>query len=378
MRRRSLATDYPLGIDPRKLPNYCYWDAKNQHWYGQFFVGDKWTRRKIAGAKATMAELHAAMERKPGQDLDNLIWLGGKFKESVQYKQVSDKSRKDWDYCFKTVTNHPSKRAGVTMGKGQLVDWNEEVVQKLIDQIAGANGPSAAKHCAAYLKRVFTWGKARGHVKRNPVGKIELPKQRNLRRLPTPEVIGKLAALAQERGALPPHTKGSSPSYIWKALVIAYRCRFRGVEVFSLTDDQVLKEGLQSARRKGSNDNITRWNPDLRAAVDAAQAHRDALWKAKRMPVPMRAEDRPLIVGEQGKRVTSDAWQGAWRDFLTMAIKAEVIKEEDRFGLHDLKRRGVTDTKGTKAEKMLASGHKSASMLDVYDFSIPTVDAAGE
>jgi hypothetical protein len=54
------------------------------------------------------------------------------------------------------------------------------------------------------------------------------------------------------------------------------------------------------------------------------------------------------------------------------AIKDQIIQEEDRFSPHDLKRRGVTKTKGTRAEKREASGHKSEKMMDVYDHSLPT------
>lgn len=96
------------------------------------------------------------------------------------------------------------------------------------------------------------------------------------------------------------------------------------------------------------------------------------------MPVPMKPEDRLIMVNESGLKIKSSAWQKAWRRFMDQAIEAGLITKEQHFGLHDLKRRGVTDTKGTKQDKMQASGHKSQSMLDVYDFSIPTVDAAGE
>jgi len=54
-----------------------------------------------------------------------------------------------------------------------------------------------------------------------------------------------------------------------------------------------------------------------------------------------------------------------------------VIAEEDWFGLHDLKRRGVTDTAGNRADKQETSGHRTESMMDVYDHSLPVVPVAG-
>jgi len=45
---------------------------------------------------------------------------------------------------------------------------------------------------------------------------------------------------------------------------------------------------------------------------------------------------------------------------------------EDRFSLHDLKRKGGTDTVGTRAEKQDALG-VSEAMMKVYDKSVPRV-----
>lgn len=59
-----------------------------------------------------------------------------------------------------------------------------------------------------------------------------------------------------------------------------------------------------------------------------------------------------------------------------LAIETEVITAEQRFALHDPKRRGITDTAGTRADKQQASGHRSAAMLDVYDLSVAVVDPA--
>jgi len=57
------------------------------------------------------------------------------------------------------------------------------------------------------------------------------------------------------------------------------------------------------------------------------------------------------------------------------AINTGVIAAHERFGLHDLKRKGITDTPGTKAEKQDAAGLTEA-MMTVYDFSLPHVPPA--
>lgn len=51
-------------------------------------------------------------------------------------------------------------------------------------------------------------------------------------------------------------------------------------------------------------------------------------------------------------------------------------EEVDRFSLHGLKHRGITDTKGNKGDKRTASGHKTEQALNGYDHEVPTVDPA--
>lgn len=54
-----------------------------------------------------------------------------------------------------------------------------------------------------------------------------------------------------------------------------------------------------------------------------------------------------------------------------MAIADGVIQAEQRFGLHDLKRKGITDSSGPRTDEQQASGHRSAAMVDIYDLSFP-------
>ena len=76
-----------------------------------------------------------------------------------------------------------------------------------------------------------------------------------------------------------------------------------------------------------------------------------------------------------GQAISGRTWQNAWRRFLELAINEGVMTKEEWFGLHDMKRRGTTDTPGTKAEKLEATG-LSERVLPVYDKSVPIVDPA--
>jgi hypothetical protein len=93
-------------------------------------------------------------------------------------------------------------------------------------------------------------------------------------------------------------------------------------------------------------------------------------------PVPFRAEQRFLIVSASGGQLSKSGLDTAFQRLIAQAIEKNILTEQQRFGMHDFKRRGITDTAGTRAEKQQASGHKDESMMDVYDLSIPIVSAS--
>jgi hypothetical protein len=103
-------------------------------------------------------------------------------------------------------------------------------------------------------------------------------------------------------------------------------------------------------------------------------ATRAATLARTRRPIAIKPEERLLLVSEDGTALSKSSLDTAWQRFMAMAIKAGVITQEHRFGLHDLKRKGITDTPGTRADKQQASGHRSESMMDVYDMSVAIVD----
>ncbi|MDI5932201.1 integrase [Halomonas kalidii] len=94
--------------------------------------------------------------------------------------------------------------------------------------------------------------------------------------------------------------------------------------------------------------------------------------------MPLHADQRPLIVSRTGEALTKSAWDTAWQRFIRAALKDGTITDDERFSLHDLKRKGITDYKGTRHEKQEGSGHRSAGMMDVYDLSLPVVKSSEE
>jgi len=148
--------------------------------------------------------------------------------------------------------------------------------------------------------------------------------------------------------------------------------------VRELTDADETREGVIVDRRKGSLGNLTRWSPELREAWDWLKSQRNHIWEKKRRPIPHRVADRPPVVTEGGNAVSKCTMSSAWRRAMAAALAAGLITQEERFGLHALKHRGITDTRGNKADKQLASGHKSMQMVHLYDHERPVVDPAGK
>tara|TARA_R110000782_G_scaffold47256_4_gene104034 strand:- start:385 stop:1521 length:1137 start_codon:yes stop_codon:yes gene_type:complete len=365
-RKRSKSTDIPKHIDHPKLPNYCYWDKSGKgHWYTQFKEDGKWRRRKVGDEKSLLSDLHKEIEKRIAKDFNTLSWLFGKFKKSPAYKR-SKSQIEAWDYAFGILDKHPTLKAGITLAKVPLNYWNPELVQKTIDSVGESNGATAAKRVREFISRMFNWGSGRGHCQSSPVGKPEMPAERKQQRIPETKLVKRLELFAKERGSQA-RTKGSCSPYIFSTMVIARKCRLRGVETRTATDAHLLDIGIDCQRRKGSRTNVTEYDELLEEAIGMAIDRRNKIFEKKSRPIPFKAEDRFLIVGTSGQPLSKSSWSNAWSRFLSLAIEQGIMTKEEWFGLHDLKRRGVTDTSGTIAERMEASGHKSLKGFEPYD-----------
>lgn len=372
----------PTHIDSNQRPPGAYWDPSgNGYWYTKVKDQDtgKTRRKRLAGPTAKMSDLHKAMEQLTYSDVDTMVWAFDKFMASPQYKKLSDAQDRTYTYVKQVLMTQPTLVADRFVGQIPLGDWTPVVMQKLIDLIAVQRGPSAAAKVRDCVRRVWNWGNKRGYcLGDSPTKGLEMPEERQRRRLPEQQLLGRVIVFAHERGQLKSHTRGSCASYIWKALVMGYETRLRGVEVFSRTEAHELKEGLECGRTKGSATNIARWGHNLRTVVEAAKSERDAIWSKRKMPIPMRPEQRYLLVTEEGNRILANAWHSAWKRFMELCIAEGIIEEDQKFGLHDMKRRGTTDTKGTKQDKLDATGLSSLQILKVYDHSVSLVPSTSD
>lgn len=376
-RKRKHNPHIPNHIDQAALPAAVYFDHRGSGvWYTlRYDEAGKQRRRNVAPADTTLAELHQIMEQTCAPDRGTLRYVCAQFHLSDRYKKLSTKTHRDYCYSRDVLLAIPT-RLDKPLGDLLVKKFTAALVQRIVDRLADEGTPSKAAHVLRYLRRVLQWGRNRDYLDNNPAQGIEAPVERKRRRLPAHQVMDALLDRAQAFGRLARNEKGGCPEYLSYVMEIGYLCRLRGIETITLTDAHELPEGVMTNRRKGSRDNIVRWTPRLRAAWEGAKAYRAKVWASKSTVVPIRSERRYIIVASHGGPLRKSSLDTAWQRFITSAIEDGTITAEQRFGVHDLKRRGITDTVGTRADKQEASGHRDGAMMDVYDLSVPLVNAS--
>lgn len=362
-----LYSDIPHHIDRTKIPDGIYWEKSgNGYWY--IFIADaagNKKRQRSAGPTALLSDLFRIIEENQEIKRDTFRYIAKMFRESADFQGLARLTKDDYERCYKIVADYKTNQGG-KLGDAPLKRWNKPMVQKLVDRLAMERGPSMANHVLRYTRRVFNWAGNRIANLPNPAQGVEQAKEKGEVRCPPTEVYTAVLEFARDHAA-------TSTPYLWLAMELAYLCRLRRVEVATLTDANELETGLLSNRRKGSNDNITEWTPRLRAIWDAAKTLRVKKREKNRIPTPLRKDDAWIFITSNGGRLNESSLSTAFDRMINAAIKKGVVTESDRFSLHSLKHRGVTNTKGDKKQ---ASGHKTDRMAAHYDHSIPIVKPA--
>lgn len=348
-RPRVRPPNLPAHIALRDIPTGVYWDRSGSgRWY-VFVVRDgRKTTETIAQADARASDLHRIIEERRGVQRDTISHLCAAFHDSPAFRKLASRTQADYERQRKIVDG--LKLQAGTLGALRVAGVSPPLFRRLFDRLADT--PTKANHLARYLKRVFSWGLQRGMARTNPLKGVELLREKKDAKMPTPEAHA--AFLQSIRG------------WLLAACELAYLCRLRRVEVVTLTDAHATKRGVMATRRKGSRDTVTRWSPRLQAAWDLAIRERDKVWQRQRAAVPMRAEDRPVFLGRHGGQLTEEGFSTAFG----VAMRAFAAAGGQRFSIHGLKHRGITDS-----TDKAAGGHVTEAMRQRYDHSVPEFDA---
>jgi hypothetical protein len=400
-RPRKFNSSIPAHIDQSQLPKGIYWCRSGRgSWYVFVIDPDTGARntKVVAGPKARLSVLRAIAGVWPRDYVRGTVgWVMARFEESTDFAALAESTRRLYRYCAKAAQDyHIHNGRGASLDTLFVDRLRLPVIQRVIETIAkgrnesvpGASDaqapyPAKANHLLRYLHRLFAWGRRHGHCHTNPAaGAKRVPLQpRN--GMPTRVAYDAVLKFVQTRGALIPPAAGVSPAgapptYLWSLMEIKYLCRMRTIEVLALTDAHASEQGIYVARRKRSHDNIVLWSPRLRAAWDAAVAVRASIRARRsnrfhRLPSP---EQRYIFVANDLAQLSTGTLSSAWSQMMRLAVEEGIITREQRFTLHGLKHRGVTDTQGSRRRKQIASGHQTEAMVQLYDHDVPVVAPA--
>ena len=356
----------PGHIDQTRLPAGVYWDPSGQ---GRWYVFEerngkpKGGTRTVAQRGATLADLFAIMEAASGAARRGTVqYVVDQYQASPAFKALSLRAQDDYAYFLKQALAYKTQ-AG-PLGDLLVDKLSPPVFARIRDKIA-ATHPAKANAWLRRLKGAFAWGIQDGCCKTNPCTGVQQAKEVAKHGMPLLSEMRAVQTFALQRAKIPRNEAGHLAPYLAPFMELAYQLRLRSIEVLTLTEANLLREGILSNRRKGSLDNITRWTPGLRLAVRILKKHRASIWEGRATPLT-----RPLVVSESGDTLTRDGFSVAWQRMMRAAIEAAVITEEQRFTAHGIKHRGITDSADKKA-----GGHKTEQMRARYDHEIPVVDA---
>jgi hypothetical protein len=387
-RPRKFNAFIPAHIDQSQLPKGIYWCRSGRgSWY--VFVTDPDTGARntkvVAGPKARLSVLRAIAGVWPRDYVRGTVgWVMARFDESTDFAALAESTRRLYRYCAKVAQDyHMHNGRGASLDTLFVDRLRLPVIQRVIETIAKgrkesvpgaadaqAPYPAKANHLLRYLHRLFVWGRRHGHCQTNPAAGAKRVPLQPRSGMPTRPAYDAVLKFAQTRGEFAP--------YLWPLMEIKYLCRMRSIEVLTLTDAHASEQGIYVARRKRSHDNIVLWSPRLRAAWDAAVAVRASIRSRRsnrfhRLPSP---EQRFIFVANDLAQLSTGALSSAWTQMMRLAVGEGIITREQRFTLHGLKHRGVTDTQGSRRRKQIASGHQTEAMVQLYDHDVPVVSPA--
>jgi site-specific recombinase XerD len=357
----------PSHIDASKLPTGVWWSGNgNGCWMLKIKTdAGKWQSKRIAGPQAILADIWQGMAAQKAPLVMTLASLSTEFQDTPIWRRLATSTQHDYQDCHIQICNTPGTTG--KLGDLPLAKWTIGLVRKYRDK-RGESSASRANKELAYIKRVFSWAYEYEKTQANPADGVK-----------------KLTIKARQHYAedadyqfMLDVARTTAYWYVPLCMELAYRCRMRLSEVLDLTDANELPEGLLIKRRKGSRDNIVRWTDGLRETWQTAINRRNQILLDRKQPHPIKPDARYLFISERtGDRIQPSSLKTALARIGSAAEQTAAAQgiQWQRFTFHDLKRKGISDTTGNKQD---ASGHRQASMLNVYDVKIKTVDPAGE
>ena len=319
-RKRTFNPTIPAHIDQQALPPGVYWE--DNRWYVREVNSETGCvhKKTIAWATSTLPELQAIVDTKTASDAPKrgtVASVSAHFQTSTEFSELAVRTQKDYRRISAEACSYVL-RDGSSLGEQNVDCLTVSSIQRLVEILAGGREatlhqpklpatPTKANHVHRYLRRLFAWGIRHGHCTHNPAKGVRQAKEAKRNRMPTWDVFSRVLEFTRNRREAPANSKGSLAPYLHSAMVLAYNVRLRGIEVCTLSDAQICDEGIVSNRRKNSQDNLTRWNAEMREAVEWLRAYRLKCLQKSHSPIPLKPQYRHLIVNKWGQALNKSS-----------------------------------------------------------------------
>ena len=266
---------------------------------------------------------------------DSIAALFEEFFQSQTFRDLAQGTQKQYEKNARMPTK--------VFGKVSTKTVKPEHVRQYMDK-RGETAKVTANRELAFMSRVFSWAYERGKVTSNPCKGVRRFTETARQRYITDKEY--YAVLEQADDAL-------------RAIIeISYCCAARVSDVLRLTRDDIREEGLFIKQGKTGKAQIKAWSPRLRQALEIAKG------------AGVQSSSR-VISNDHGQPITYDAFRSRWNKAKAKAKESNQDLETD-FTFHDVKAKSISDWTGDKQQ---FSGHKSQSMVAIYDRKVPVVSS---
>ena len=330
---------------PRKrqdsqLPPYVYLAAHGYVWKPYKGKGVARPTRTIAAPTATKSQVWRAWERLQSTSMDDTLqWLLKSYVDSAKFKKNAEATQKEQARQATCICVY-SRGRGQTFGTAKLPTITPGVLTKYMDARENDDAAVSANRELALISAAWRWALARDLTTTpNPCKLVEKRSESRRQHYADDAAYAVWIQYCQAHG----------PDYLWIVSEIAYLCRMRKVEVLTAQTSQVLAEGFDTLRRKGSRDALTSYSDRLHAAIDACSADEAGRFS-------------PYLVTHNGKAIRISSFNTMWQRRMRDCVATTGIT---RFTLHDLKRKGATDSD----EDATVSTGNTPAMSKTYDVS---------
>jgi len=321
------------------LPPYVY--RGKSAYELRIYIGKNAPRKciKLCALDAPLSEIWRSYEAQTKEQIKTLRWLLREFEGSEQYKSAAQSTQQYRSDMIGRVLKY-QRTNGKDFGGVDIKHITPGVIRKYLDARERDKSAVAGNREVALISVAWNWAAERDMLTAaNPTLAVRRNKEAPRDRYVTDDEYEKAYQLAS--------------AYLKPAMELAYLCRMRQAEILNATRAQILDEGFDTLRIKGSRDAITNWSDRLRAAVNWDSGNIKSLY---------------IIHDSKGQQIKQSAFKTAWRRLKPIMKKAGI----EPFNFHDLKAKGVSDFEG---DKLSASGHKDPKMLRVYDRKKHSVDS---